>query len=148
MTKSTRLQPRAGLQQDSLASARRLTASAGVVVIIAGVWHILQGVAALVHDPRYTSPSNYIYKFQLNGWSWVYLVLGTVGLAVGIAVFTGQVWGRVTAILLALLSMVVNFLFLPWYPLWSMLMIALDVFIIWVLVMYQWRWNAAAVQSA
>jgi len=148
MTKSTRLQPRAGLQQDSLASARRLTASAGVVVIIAGVWHILQGVAALVHDPRYTSPSNYIYKFQLTGWSWVYLVLGTVGLAVGIAVFTGQVWGRVTAILLALLSMVVNFLFLPWYPLWSMLMIALDVFIIWVLVMYQWRWNAAAVQSA
>jgi hypothetical protein len=138
--------PRAGVQPDPLASARRLTVFAGLVIIVAGVWHILQGVAALVHDPRYASPSNYVYKFQLTGWSWIYLVIGAVVLAVGIAVLAGQVWGRVVAILLAMLSMAVNFVFLPWYPLWSMLMIALNVVIIWTMAMYQRRWNDAATQ--
>jgi hypothetical protein len=64
--------------------------------------------------------------------------------AVGFAVFTGQVWGRVAGILLAMLSMCVNFVFLPWYPTWSLLMIGLDVAVIWVLVGYQRHWNEAA----
>lgn len=65
-------------------------------------------------------------------------------LVVGLTILDGKVWGRVTAILLALLSMAVNFVFLPWYPVWSLLMIALDVAVISALVVYQRRWNDAA----
>ncbi len=130
--------------RDALPSYRRLTTVAGLTIIIAGVWHILQGVAALAGDGRFVSPPNYIYKFELTGWSWIYLLLGTCAVTVGFAVFTGQVWGRVAGILLAMLSMCVNFVFLPWYPTWSLLMIGLDVAVIWIFVGYQRHWNEAA----
>ena len=141
---SNRLQSSATRPQGVVGRSRWLTASAGAVVMVSGVWHLLQGVAALLHDNRYASPSNYTYKFTLTGWSWIYLVMGAFILAVGLAVYSGQVWGRVAAILLAMLSMAVNFVFIPWYPLWSLLMIALDVAVICSLVVYQRRWNEAA----
>jgi len=124
-----------------------LIASTGTVVIISGVGHLVQGCAALMHDSRYASPSNYAYRFTLTGWSGIYLVTGRFTVAVGVAVLGGKVCGRVTAVLLALLSMAVNFLFLPWYPQWSLLMkrsllmISLEVVVIGMLVVYQLRWN-------
>ena len=66
------------------------------------------GVAALANDPRYVGPSNYIYKFELTGWGWIYLVIGVFAVPVGVAVFTGQLWGRVVAILLAGVSLVLH----------------------------------------
>lgn len=101
----------------------------------------LQGVAALANDGRYVGPPNYLYKFELTGWGWIYLVIGVFAVPVGVAVFTGQLWGRVVAILLAGVSLVVNFMFIPWYPLWSVLMIALDIAVIWALVLHQHRWR-------
>jgi hypothetical protein len=145
---SDRLQTRVALPQGAVGSSRWLIASTGTVVIIGGVWHLLQGFAALMHDSRYASPSNYTYKFTLTGWSWIYLVMGAFTVAVGVAVLGGKVWGRVTAVLLALLSMAVNFLFLPRYPQWSLLMIGLDAVVIGMLVVYQLRWNAAALPPA
>jgi hypothetical protein len=74
-------------------SSGRLSTFAGSVIVIAGAWHLLQGVAALVNDGRYVGPPNYIYKFELTGWGWIYLVIGVFAVPVGAAVFTGQLWG-------------------------------------------------------
>ena len=72
-----------------------------------------------------------------RAWGWIHLLLGVlVGLA-GVAVIRGQAWGRFTGIALAAVSLIANFLFLPHYPLWSIILIALDVAIIWALAVYR-----------
>jgi hypothetical protein len=67
---------------------------------------------------------------------WIHLILGIVVVAAGIGLLTGQIWARVFGVIMAGLSALANFLFLPHYPLWSILVIALDVMIIWALLVY------------
>ena len=110
---------------------------AGVMMIVAGIFAVFEGIAALFNDKVYVNTPQYIYAFDLTAWGWIHLLLGVlVGLA-GVAVIRGQAWGRFTGIALAGLSLIANFMFLPHYPLWSILIIALDVAIIWVLAVYR-----------
>jgi hypothetical protein len=89
------------------------------------------------NDEIYVRTAQYLFPFDLTAWGWIHLLLGVlVGLA-GVAVIRGQAWGRFTGIALAGLSLIANFLFLPYYPLWSILIIALDVAIIWALAVYR-----------
>jgi hypothetical protein len=73
---------------------------------------------------------NYVIEFDATQWGWVHLLLGLVVLFAGFAVLSGQTWGRVVAIVLAVLSALANFAFIPYYPFWAILIIALNVFII------------------
>ena len=58
---------------------------------------------------------------------------GIVALVDGLFVLAGRKWAIVVAIVIALLNAIENFFFIPYYPLWSILIIAIDVFIIWSL---------------
>lgn len=117
--------------------AHGLAVFAGVLMIVAGVYHVLAGIAALVHDTVYVSTPQYVYSFDLTGWGWTHLVLGALVAVTGFAVLQGQPWGRVVGIVLAALSLIANFLFIPYYPLWSVLIVALDIAIIWGLAVYR-----------
>jgi hypothetical protein len=110
---------------------------AGAMMIVIGCWQALAGIAALVHDQAYVSTPNYIFAFDLTGWGWVHLLLGIVVAAAGVAVLRGQTWGRFVGIGVASLSLIANFLFLPYYPLWSILIIALDIAVVWALCVYR-----------
>jgi len=113
--------------------ASGLAIFAGAMMIVSGIFAVFEGIAALFNDKVYVSTPQYLYAFDLTAWGWIHLLLGVlVGLA-GAAVIRGQAWGRFTGIALAALSLIANFLFLPHYPLWSILIIALDVAIIWAL---------------
>jgi hypothetical protein len=76
---------------------------------------------------------NYVFQFDATTWGWIHLILGVVVALAGFAVMAGRVWGRVVGITLAVLSAVANFLFIPYYPFWSLTVIALDIFVIWAL---------------
>jgi len=117
--------------------ATGLVLFAGVVMMVAGVWHALAGLGALVNDKVYVSTPNYIYGFDLTGWGWIHILLGVLEIVAGFAVLKGQTWARVVGIVLASLSMIANFGFIPHYPLWSLLIIALDAGIIWALASYR-----------
>ena len=117
--------------------ASGLTVAAATFLMIAGVWHALAGIAAIVHDDVYLATPQYIYSFDLTAWGWVHLLLGVLQIVAGFAVLKGQMWARVVGITMAGLSMIANFLFLPHYPLWSLLIIALDGAIIWALATYR-----------
>jgi hypothetical protein len=106
-------------------------------MIVIGVVHALAGIAAIINDEVYISTPNYVYAFDLTGWGWVHLVLGILVAGAGIAILRGQTWARILGIVLASLSIVANFLFIPWYPLWSLVIIALDVMVIWALAAYR-----------
>ena len=117
--------------------AAGLTVFAAAVMMISGVWHAFAGIGALVNDKVYVSTPRYIYSFDLTAWGWILIILGiTVG-AAGFAVLLAATWARVVGIVVASLSLIANFAFLPHYPVWSVVIIALDVAAIWALATYR-----------
>lgn len=124
------------LGTESSGAKNGLSLFAGVLMVVGGIYHALVGLSAIFNDKVYVSTVQYIYQFDLTGWGWTHLLLGILVAAAGVAVVQGQTWGRVVGIVLAVLSLIANFLFLPYYPLWSILIIALDVAIIWALATY------------
>jgi len=106
---------------------------AGIMLTIAAIFQILQGIAALANDSVFVKGPNYTYKFDVTVWGWIHLLIGVVGLAVGVAIVLGSTVGYLGGIGVAALGTVMNFLFLPYYPVWSLLVIGFDVLVIWAL---------------
>jgi hypothetical protein len=97
------------------------------------VFHAIAGLVALVRDSFYVVAPNYVFEFDVTSWGWIHLIAGIVVVLAGFGVLSGQTWARVVGITLAVLSAIANFGFIPYYPVWSLLIIALDVFVIWAL---------------
>jgi hypothetical protein len=116
--------------------ARGFITFAGVMMIIAGAFQALAGVVALFENEFYVATRNYLLQFDATTWGWIHLLLGLVVLFAGFAVLSGQVWGRTIGVILVALSALANFAFIPYYPFWSLIIIALDVFIIWALTVH------------
>ena len=114
-----------------------MTTFAGVMLIIAGAFNVIQGLVALFQNEVYVVGREYIFAFDLTAWGWTHLIVGAVVAAAGFAVLSGQVWGRSVGVGIAVLSMLANFVFIPYYPVWSLLIIALNVFVIWALIAYK-----------
>lgn len=114
---------------------------AGIILTTVGLVQLLQGIAAVAEDEVFVRGQEYIFSFDFTAWGWIHIVFGAVMMIVGIALVTGATWARVTAIVIAALSLVANFLWLPYYPWWSILIIALDVVVIWAVC----TWNPKAV---
>lgn len=129
MTTQSRQVPASGW-----ATGRGLFAS--VVLILAGVFQALAGLAAILEGKFYVVTANYVYELNVTGWGWIHLILGVVVALAGVYVLSGRLWARVVGIALAGLSALANFFFIPYYPLWTLLIIALDVFVIWALATY------------
>lgn len=113
--------------------AQGLAVFAGVLLATASVFQILQGIAAIVNDTFYVEGLNYTYEFDITAWGWIHVVLGCVGLGTGIGILMEQTWAWVLGIGIAALSAISNFMFMPYYPLWALVVIALDAFVIWAL---------------
>ncbi|WP_282696551.1 hypothetical protein [Streptomyces sp. CC208A] len=104
---------------------------AAVIMIFSGVMAILGGISAIAKDDVFLATRNYVYELDLTGWGWVHLILGVVIALTGAALFTGATWARVVGVGLAGLSMIANFMWLPYTPWWALLLIAIDALIIW-----------------
>ena len=126
MSTSTNERSRSGL-------AAGFIVFAGVAMVMIGALHALQGLVALFNDDFYVVGQKWIFEFDLTTWGWIHLIIG-IGIAVaGFFVLNGAVWARVVGIGVAVVSAIVNFMWLPYYPIWSLLVIALDVLVIWAL---------------
>ncbi|PAZ14119.1 hypothetical protein CLM62_22090 [Streptomyces sp. SA15] len=117
---------------------------AGVLMLMNGVLAIFQGISALAEDDVWARLGDYVYKINLTGWGVILIVLGAVIAATGWGILKGAAWARMTGIFLASLSMVAQFLFLPYAPVWSVIMIAINFFVIWALAVYRPRTAGAA----
>jgi hypothetical protein len=112
-------------------------AFAGMIMVMLGTFHIIQGLVALFNDEYYlVGKSGLIVNMDFTAWGWVHLIGGAIVLAAGLCVFAGQIWARTVGVIVALVSAVVNLGFLAAYPLWSMMMIALDVVVILALTVH------------
>ncbi|MFB7332357.1 hypothetical protein FNH09_23240 [Streptomyces adustus] len=109
---------------------------AGVLLLLNGILAILEGISAIAKDDIYVRVGAYVYKINLTGWGWILLIVGIIGVVVGAFILKGAAWARVGGIVLAAVSIVLQFLFLPYQPVWSIIVIAMDIFVIWALAVY------------
>jgi hypothetical protein len=107
---------------------------AGVMMVMVGTFHMIQGLVALFKDEYYlVGKSGLTVEVDYTGWGWTHLIAGAIVFAAGLGLFAGQMWARVIGVILAVVSAVLNFAFIAAYPFWSTIVIALDVFIIYAL---------------
>ena len=106
---------------------------AGVMMIVTAVFNGIEGLVALFRNEVYVVAPRYVFAFDLTTWGWVHLLVAIIVGVAGVGVMSGRLWGRLVGIAFALLSMIANFLFIPYYPFWSLLIITLDIFVIWAL---------------
>jgi hypothetical protein len=108
-------------------------AFAATVLTIIGVFQIISGLVAIFDDNFYVVAQNYTFDLDTTAWGWIHLLLGILLVVTGFGLFSRSAWAGVTAIMLASLSAILNFFFIPYYPFWSILVIALDIWVIWAL---------------
>jgi hypothetical protein len=106
---------------------------AGVMMIIIGVFAIIQGLVALFNDEFFVITQEWIFEFDITAWGWIQLILGVVLIASGVGIFSGNVAARTVGVIIAGLAAIVNFAWLPYYPVWSIIVIAICISIIWAL---------------
>jgi hypothetical protein len=106
---------------------------AAVMLFIAGVLAIFRGIMGIVEDDVFVTTPNYVFKFDLTSWGWIHLILGVAAVLVSIGLFSAAVWARVIGVGISGLLLIVSFLSIPYYPLWSITLIALYGFVIWAL---------------
>ena len=106
---------------------------AAVMMMVLGGFDVLQGLAAIIKKHYYVVGTNYVYKINVTTWGWIHLILGAIALVAGIGLLTGALWARIVVIILAVLIAISNFMWLPYYPLWSALIIGTCVVVIWAL---------------
>jgi hypothetical protein len=104
---------------------------AAIMMIMVGIFEAIQGIVAIFENEFYVATRNYVFQFDATTWGWIHLLVGLLVAFAGYGLLSGKTWARVVAITLAVLSAVANFLFIPYYPFWSLLIITLDVFVIW-----------------
>jgi hypothetical protein len=120
-------------REDISGWAVSFTVFAAVMMLLGGAWQALAGLVAIFENEFYVQTRSYLFEFDATTWGWIHLLVGLVVAFAGWGLLSGQTWARIVGITLAALSATVNFLFIPYYPFWSMLIIAVDIFVIWAL---------------
>ena len=109
----------------------------GVMLIMLGAFQIIEGLVALFDDGFYAVTSGgLVIDVDYNTWGWVHLVIGIVAVLTGVGLLAGNMVARVVGVGVALLSAVVNLLFISAYPIWSVTMIILDVIVIYAIIVH------------
>lgn len=111
--------------------------AAATVLWVAGVMTVFQGISALTNDEVVAVPQDYLYKFNTTAWGWIHIVVGVLIAVVALGLFFSTTWARVAAIIIAALSILSMFLWLPHSPIWSLGVISLDIFVIWAVANWE-----------
>ena len=103
------------------------------MMLMMGVFQAIAGIVAIFDDGFYARVGNYTFDLDVTAWGWIHLFLGVLLVIAAMALFGQKVWAGTIAIFLAILSAIDNFFFLPYYPFWTTIQIALAVWVIWAL---------------
>jgi hypothetical protein len=106
---------------------------AGVMMMLGGTINAFYGIVALVNDQWVVWANRGAMYFDLTTWGWILLGSGIVVFLAGLGVMTGNVAARAIGVLIASLSLIANFFFIPAYPFWALSVMAIDAVVIWAL---------------
>jgi hypothetical protein len=108
-------------------------AFAGVMMIIGGALNLFYGIVAAVNDEWVVWTNRGDVYLDVSEWGWVHIILGAIVLLAGIGVFSGNILARTIGVIVASVSLIANFFFIPVYPLWALAVITIDILVIWAL---------------
>jgi len=108
-------------------------AFAATILTLSGIFQVLTGLVAIFDDEFFVVTRNYTFDLDVTAWGWLHLLVGLGVLVTGIGLYSRRTWAGVAAIMLAMLSALLNFFFIPYYPIWSLLVIGLNIWVIWAL---------------
>ena len=111
-------------------------AFAAIMLMVIGVFHVVAGIVAIAKDEFYVVGQEWVFNFDVTTWGWIHLIAGVIVFLAGIGIFSGNVLARTVGVIVAAISAIANFMWLPYYPVWSIVIIALDVAIIWALTVH------------
>jgi hypothetical protein len=106
---------------------------AAIMLMIAGMFQIVAGLVAIIEDEFYVTGAKWVFEFDTTTWGWIHLVWGIVLILVGVGILTGNLAARIVGVIAAGISALANFVFLPYYPVWAIIIISVDIAIIWAL---------------
>jgi len=106
---------------------------AGTMLVMVSIFQILQGIAAVAADDVYVTGIEYVYQLDVTSWGWIHITIGAIALATGVGVLAAKSWAYVIGIVLAVAASFANFAFLPYYPIWSLIILAFNIAVIWAL---------------
>jgi hypothetical protein len=109
---------------------------ASMMLMLIGSFHVVSGFVALIDDSFYVVRPGYDISLDVTAWGWLHVIGGIVMIAAGLGVLTGALWARIIGIAVAVVSAIGSFYSIPYYPVWSILIIALDVAVIWALTVH------------
>lgn len=110
-----------------------LTVTAALFLVLGGAFQFFQGLAAVIKGSVFVSTQETIYEFNVTTWGWIHLILGALVVLTGFALLAGATWARVAGIVFAILAAIANFLWIPYQPIWSVLIIVLCIASIWAM---------------
>jgi hypothetical protein len=112
------------------------TIFASIMLMLGGAFQAIYGMVALFNDEFYVVGREWTFEFDVTTWGWVHLILGIAVALAGAGLFSGNVAARSVGVIVASISAVANFMSLPYYPIWSTLVIVLDIAVIWALTLH------------
>jgi len=112
------------------------TAYAAIMLMLVGFFHGFAGFVGILEGDLYVLAAGYVLEFDVTTWGWIHLIAGIVVFFAGLALLSGATWARIVGVTVAVLSTIVNFTWLPYYPLWSIIMITANAFVIWALTVH------------
>ena|SRR6187397_358002 len=109
------------------------TAFAAIMMALIGFFQASMGIVAIFNQDFYVTTPNYVFAFDVGTWGWIHLILGVLVLAAGLSLLAGATWARAVGVVLAAFSAIEAFVFIPYQPFWSIIVIAVCVMVIWAL---------------
>ncbi|HEY6422732.1 MAG TPA: hypothetical protein VIY28_05665 [Pseudonocardiaceae bacterium] len=110
---------------------------AAIMLIMLGSFQAIEGLVAIFHQGYYlVQPSGLVINVDFATWGWTHLILGIIAIAAGLGLMAGNMFARVIGVIVAMLSAIVNLAFLAAYPVWSTIIITLDVIVIYAIIVH------------
>jgi hypothetical protein len=125
-----------GMSQNRSGVAVGFTYFAATMMILGGGLDLLQGLAAVIRSNYFVVTPHYAYTLNATSWGWVHMILGVILVLAGAALINGSMWARTVGVIFAILAAIANFMWLPYQPVWSIIVIALCVLVIWALTVH------------
>ena len=109
---------------------------AGIMLFMAGMFGAIDGLVAIIHEEVFLVSDDQVILIDVSAWGWVHLIVGTITLITGLAVLSGQLWAVILGVLLAMVSATTQILFITVFPWWSLAIIAIDILVIYGLIVH------------
>jgi hypothetical protein len=112
-------------------------AFAGIMLIMLGIFQAIEGFVAIFDNGYYlVRPNGLVINVDYTAWGWLHLIIGLIAIAVGIGLITGNMAARIVGVIIAVISATLNLLFIGAYPVWSTIIIAVDVIVIYAIMVH------------